>query len=119
LAFLILIVDDSRIARKILRRALPDGDFEIREAADGQECLDICEQEMPDLVFLDLTMPGINGFETIERLKRINPDVKVVVVSADVQRQSKAVSAELGAAAFLSKPLDDDEVRAIVEKMLP
>jgi CheY-like chemotaxis protein len=115
----ILVVDDSRIARKIVRKALSEGDFAIREAASGLECVAACQEQMPDLVFLDLTMPEISGFETLTRLKQLNPEIQVVVLSADVQHSSRQAVEQLGAVAFLRKPLDRDDVRDLLRRLLP
>ena len=100
----ILITDDSRLARKMVRKALPPGDYAIREAEGGQECLDLYQEARADLLLLDLTMPGMDGIETLERLRAIDPQAKVVVVTADVQPKVRQRALELGALAVLSKP---------------
>lgn len=100
----ILIVDDSPISRKILRKVLPPGDYDIRECSSGQECLEKYAESRPDLVFLDLTMPGLDGFQTLELLKRHDPTAKVIVVTADVQSGSRARVLDLGAVDIIAKP---------------
>lgn len=100
----LLIVDDSPISRKIIRKCLPTGDFQIREASGGEECLRLYAAQKPDLVFLDLTMPGMDGFETLERLRRMDPQARVIVVTADIQTTSRAKALSLGALEVVAKP---------------
>jgi two-component system chemotaxis response regulator CheY len=112
----LLIVDDSRISRQIIRKLLPSGDFEIREAADGRECLELYRQAPADLVFLDLTMPGWDGFETLRRLKEVDPGARVVVITADIQAGSRAKAMELGALEVISKPPKSEAINLAMEK---
>jgi two-component system chemotaxis response regulator CheY len=85
----ILIVDDSPVARKILKSCLPsDRSFEILEAGDGQEGLEMFEREHPDLTFTDLTMPVLDGVQALERMKKMRPEAMIVVCSADIQQKT-------------------------------
>ena len=65
-----LLVDDSRVIRKVARRILEDLDFECREAADGSEALKACRQDMPDLILLDWNMPVMNGLDFLKTLRK-------------------------------------------------
>lgn len=114
----ILIVDDSPISRKILRRVLPPGAHDIRECSSGQECLEMYQAVRPDLVFLDLTMPGLDGFQTLELLKRLDPSAQVIVVTADVQSGSRARVLALGAVDIIAKPPSSSAVEAAM-KLIP
>lgn len=101
----ILIVDDSAIARKFLKKSLPDDvEFEIKECVNGQECVDIYMEYAPDLVFLDLTMPVMDGVEALEQIKQMNPDAIVYVLTADIQKTTHDKIMSLGAYKFLKKP---------------
>jgi two-component system, chemotaxis family, chemotaxis protein CheY len=115
----LLIVDDSPISRKIIRKLLPPGPFDIREAGNGIECLKLYEQAPADLVFLDLTMPGMDGFETLTRLRALDPQAKVVVVTADVQTSSQARVKELGALVVIAKPPKSEVIKLIMERFCP
>lgn len=115
----LLIVDDSPISRKIIRKLLPPGAFDIREAGNGLECLELYKQAPADLIFLDLTMPGMDGFETLAHLKQINPQVQVVVVSADIQSSSLAKVMELGALQLIPKPPKAELLQQIIERYCP
>jgi CheY-like chemotaxis protein len=112
----LLIVDDSRISRHIIRKLLPSGDFDIREASSGEECLELYQQAPADLIFLDLTMPGWDGFETLRRLKEAYPGVRVVVITADIQAGSRAKALELGALEVISKPPKSEAICQAMEK---
>lgn len=74
MALSIIIIDDSGFSRKMLIRSLPSGEFNIREASGGLEGLSLYKEQRPDLAFLDLTMPGIDGFETLSRIKELDPE---------------------------------------------
>ncbi len=111
----ILIVDDSPISRKILRKVLPPGNYDIREGSSGQECLEKYAESRPDLVFLDLTMPGMDGFQTLELLKRQDPSAKVIVVTADVQSGSRTRVMDLGAVGVIAKPPSTEAIAAALK----
>jgi two-component system chemotaxis response regulator CheY len=115
----ILIVDDSRLSRQLLRRHLPENEHEIREASDGQECLRLYQEKRADLVFMDLTMPGMDGFETIWHLKNLDPQARVVVVTADIQSGSRAKCLELGALQVVAKPPAPGAITEVLRSHLP
>jgi two-component system chemotaxis response regulator CheY len=101
----ILVVDDSAIARKFLIRSLPDDiEFEIRECVNGLECVETYPEYKPDLVFLDLTMPVMDGVEALEKLKQIDNKAIVYVLTADIQKKTHETVMSLGAYKFLKKP---------------
>ena len=87
----ILIVDDSPVARKMLKSCLPDDrEYEIREAGNGAEGVELYKKFSPDITFLDLTMPVMNGYKTIPEIRKINPDAMIIVLTADIQPKSIA-----------------------------
>ena len=114
----ILIVDDSPVGRKMIQKCLPEGDFEIKHASNGKECILIYEEDRPDLVLLDLTMPEMDGFEALWRIKAMDPDCKVVVISADIQSETRRRIMELGALGFLSKPTTPEKLKELIGKYL-
>lgn len=113
----IMIVDDSRISRQIMKNLLPPGEHFIREAGDGMAALDLYREARPDIVFLDLTMPGMDGFETLAALREIDPSARVVVVTADVQPQARSRVESLGAMAMLSKPTTAASVAELIARV--
>lgn len=102
----ILIADDSAIARKFLIKSLPqDIDLEVRECVNGKECVDIYPEFKPDLLFLDLTMPVMDGIEALEIIRKADPDAIVYVLTADIQKTTHKKVIELGAYKFIKNHL--------------
>lgn len=115
----ILIVDDALFMRRVIRKNLEEcGCGEIAEAADGKEALELYRQQRPDLVLLDITMPGMSGLEVLEALCRDYPEARVVMCSAVGQDQMIANALMLGARDFIVKPFKADEFKKIVENAL-
>jgi len=114
----VLIVDDSGVSRQIVRRALPPWDLDVREASGGAECLSLYHEKRADIVLLDLTMPGMDGFETLQRLKALDAQARVIVITADIQTGSEKRVLDLGAQALLSKPVKTDALQAAMEACL-
>ena len=116
----ILVTDDSKMARKMLIRTLDnfsDKVHEILQAANGKECLEMYKEHNPDLVFLDLTMPVMDGFEALKELKKYDDNVQVIIVSADIQKGSLSKVLEDGAKNFVKKPIDADKMKSIFDKL--
>ncbi|MBP5744899.1 MAG: diguanylate cyclase [Lachnospiraceae bacterium] len=105
----IIIVDDEPLNRKIASRMLR-GRFEIREAASGEEALQLVNEKKPDLILLDVHMPGMNGHDVINRLKAVDDtfDIPVVFVTADDDRETEANGLMEGADDFITKPFRQD-----------
>lgn len=102
----VLVVDDSPIARKMLIRSLPaEWAIEITQAANGFEALAAYRAGKVDVMFLDLTMPEMDGYEVLETLRKEDLNCLVIVVSADVQERAQQRTRELGAIAFIQKPV--------------
>ena len=116
----ILVTDDSKIARKMLIRTLDnfsDKVHDILQATNGKECLEIYKKHNPNLVFLDLTMPVMDGFEVLKELKKYDENVQVIIVSADIQKGSLSKALEDGAKNFVKKPIDADKMKSILDKL--
>jgi two-component system chemotaxis response regulator CheY len=114
----ILVVDDSSYARGRLRQTLEAHEHTVFEASSGMQALEGFVVNPPDLVMLDLTMADLGGMEVLERLREIDPDVKVIVVSADIQRSTGRMATEKGAKRFLGKPADPEELIDAVNSVL-
>lgn len=113
----VLVVDDSPMARKMLVRALPaDWDIEVTQASNGREALAIYRQGKVDVMFLDLTMPEMDGYEVLETLRREDLNCLVIVVSADIQEKAQQRVRELGAIAFVKKPVDAARLRDVLKE---
>ena len=114
----VLVVDDSGLARRRARGILESAGFEVIEAEDGMAALERYFVDKPDVVLLDLVMKGMYGLEVLTKLREMDPQARVIVVSADVQTSSHELVAQGGAAGFLVKPVDANEVLTLVRSML-
>lgn len=114
----ILIVDDSGLARRNTRRILESAGYEVIEAEDGLTALEQYFVQQPAVVVLDLVMEGMYGLEVLSKLKDMDPDACVIVVSADVQTSSKDLVTTAGATAFLNKPVQAEQLLRAVREAL-
>ena len=114
----VTIADDSALSRKNVRRAIPeDWDVTISEATNGQEAIDAVEAGLADILFLDLTMPILDGFDVLRYVKSKHQKTVVIVISADVQPKSLELVSSLGAFRFLQKPLKPEELRETLHEV--
>ncbi|MCK9171914.1 MAG: response regulator [Desulfuromonas sp.] len=113
----ILIVDDSPVARMIMKKCLPAGhNLTIFEAGNGQQGVEQYERHRPDLTFMDLTMPVMDGFEALRRIKQINPQAVVIVATADIQEKVLQRVATFGALYTLKKPPTKEALAQALER---
>lgn len=107
MTFPVLICDDSALARKSVKRCLPeDWDVDIHFACNGQEAMNVLETQQIALLFLDLTMPVMDGIDVLTAIKQQGIEVFVIVISGDIQPVMQQKVAELGALDFIQKPVD-------------
>ena len=117
MAVSVLVVDDSPIARKMLIKALPpDWDIEITQAANGIEALAAYRAGHVDVMFLDLTMPDMDGYQVLETLRKEDLNCLVIVVSADVQEKGQERVLAMGAIAFIRKPITAEGLRDVLKQ---
>ena len=113
----VLVVDDSPMARKMLIRAIPpEWDIRIEQAGNGDEALEAYRRGQVDVMFLDLTMPEMDGFQVLETLRREDLNCLVIVVSADIQEKAQERVKGLGAIAFIKKPVDARKIEAVLRE---
>ncbi|MEW2047718.1 response regulator [Streptomyces sp. NPDC005476] len=115
----VLVVDDNKVIRQLIRVNLELEGIEVVTASDGAECLDVVHQVQPDLVTLDVVMPRLDGMRAAARL-RADPrtrDLPLVVISACTQYEVEA-GLEVGVDAFLAKPFDPAELVSVVRELL-
>ncbi len=108
-----LVVDDSRVVRKVARKILEDLDFTCDEAENGQEAMHACARQMPDAVLLDWNMPVLSGIEFLRRLRKMSggdqPKVVFCTTENDLAHIQEALSA--GANEYIMKPFDSDIIQ--------
>jgi chemotaxis protein CheY-P-specific phosphatase CheC len=111
----VLICDDSNFARKQMQRAIPDAwDVDISFAENGQEALDMIRAGKADVMFLDLNMPVMDGYQTMQIIKDEDLPTMVIVVSGDVQPEARTRMLALGALEFIRKPTDNAKLVEIL-----
>ncbi len=110
----VLIIDDERPIRKSFRSFLEDLEYKVLEADNGSVGLEIFERERPDIVIVDLRMPGMNGFEVVERIVEHSPDTPVIIVSGVGTISDSVAAMRLGAWDYIVKPIEDMSVLALV-----
>lgn len=114
----ILIVDDERPIRRILSVLLRDRRHRVAEVGSGEEALEALPEARPDLVLLDLKLPGIDGLETLQRIRAASPRTDVVMMTAFGTIASAVEAMRRGAFDYLAKPFDNDELLMIVDRAL-
>src|SRR5215204_4925468 len=114
----ILVVDDEAEIRKSLRMILEYEGYDVVEASSGGEGLALAEREAPDLVFLDVKMPGMDGLDVLQRLQASRESMPVVVISGHATKEEVANSIKRGAIDFIEKPLGSDRILVTVKNAL-
>ncbi len=115
----VLIVDDSRTSRKILKNILTENGYQVvGEASDGQTGYEQYIQLNPDLVTLDITMPVLDGLGSLEKIMNFDKDAKVVMVTAAGQKSKMVDAIKLGAAEFIQKPFEPEQILAIFKTVV-
>ena len=109
-----LIVDDSRVVRKVARRIVEDLRFEAEEAADGAQALDSCRKDMPDAVLLDWNMPVMNGIDFLRALRRAPGGERPVVVFCTTENDMNHIAEAMrsGANEYIMKPFDSEIIES-------
>lgn len=103
MAYKILVVDDEAEIRDVLRLYLEKDGYEVVEAADGMEALEVCKRAKPDLVILDIMMPGIDGYRVLRNVRQ-NSNIPVIMLSAKNSDSDKILGLDLGADDYIVKP---------------
>jgi len=112
----VLIVDDVKDIRDLIALFLEDLEVEIvGEAIDGHQALDLMDSLQPDIVFLDINMPGVTGLEILDKIKD-NNSIFPVIVSGDGDFETIKTSLDKGAQGFIAKPIDESKIIQIIDK---
>ncbi len=115
----VLVVDDVAFMRMMLKDILLKGGFEIAgEATNGAEAVRLYQELKPDLVTMDITMPEVDGIAAVKEIKKIDPNAKVVMVSAMGQQAMVIEAIQAGASDFIVKPFQPDRVLEALKKAL-
>jgi len=114
----ILVVDDEELIRWSLEQNLSDEGYQVLTAGTGEDALRVVREELPDLIFLDLQLPGISGMEVLQKVKEISSDIIVVIITALGVVEMVVKAMKLGAYDYINKPFNLDELSLIVEKAM-
>jgi two-component system, NtrC family, nitrogen regulation response regulator NtrX len=114
----ILVVDDEAEIRRSLRMILEYEGYDVQEASSGPEGIALIEREPPDLAFLDIKMPGMDGLETLEKIRQANESLPVVIVSGHGTVSTAVEATKLGAFDFIEKPLASERVLVTIRNAL-
>ncbi|KOO37301.1 response regulator [Priestia koreensis] len=115
----ILVVDDQYGIRILLTEVLQKEGYQSFQAANGFQAIEITQRESPDLVLLDMKIPGMDGIEILKRLKEIDPAIKVIIMTAYGELDMIQEAKDLGALTHFAKPFDIDEIRQAIKKYIP
>jgi len=113
----ILVVEDGQSQREMLQDFLREKGYETFEAGQGEAALDLLARNYVDLMLVDYKMPGMNGIELLERVKRINPEIDVIMMTAYGTVETAVQAMKAGAADYIAKPIDLDELLILIDRI--
>ena len=115
----LLIVDDSSVMRRTIEKNLQNYDLEIiGQAANGVEAVQMVMDEKPDVVTLDITMPEMDGIACLEQIMKINPNTKVMIITALADKLTGLIALDKGARGFMYKPVNAEDLSRSFDKLL-
>jgi twitching motility two-component system response regulator PilH len=116
----ILIVDDSPTIVAMLRKFLQQNGYQTLEAGDAEKGIEIARAERPDMIFLDIVLPGMNGFAALRTLRRdaVTREIPIIMISGNEQATEQFYAQRIGADDFMKKPFSRSEVFARIERLL-
>lgn len=117
----VLVVDDESVTRRLVAHALKVMDVEVIGAENGYRALEVAPQQPLALALVDINMPGMNGFEVVQELRKLPnmQDVPIIIFTARNQTGDEQMAQKLGASGFLYKPFSTQELRQLVAQHLP
>ena len=115
----VLVVDDSSFMRSLLTKIIkksPKID-DVVEAMDGNSAVEKYQQEHPNLVTMDIDMPGMNGLEAAKKIKELDPKAKIVMVTSANKEEMKKEAQKIGTLGYITKPFDAEKISVIIDKI--
>ena len=114
----ILVIDDEKFITRSLKQHLEKEGYEVFTASSGEEGLEVFKADSPDIIFLDLNMPGIGGIETLKSLRKLSNDVIVIIITAHGDIETAVSAIKLGAYDFVEKPFELDRISVLIKKAM-
>lgn len=112
----VLFIDDEEGIRKVMAISLADAGYEVLTAADGESGLRLCQEHSPQIIITDIRMPGIDGLEVLRRIKEMDPDREVIVVTAFGEMETAIRALQLDASDFITKPIQDEALAVALKR---
>lgn len=112
----ILVVDDEKSALELFHRILKKKEYTVLTANNGKEALELADKERPDLVILDLNLPGISGIEVLRRIKKVDENIEVIVITGYGTMKTVKTAMRLGAYDYITKPFDINYVSSLIKE---
>ena len=114
--FHILVVDDNAPFRESFAKAVKSTGLSVHTASDGQEALDFLERKKVDLIFSDIRMPGLSGLDLLKRVKRLYPNIEIVLMTAYTETTSLVDGMDFQASGYLKKPVKRHEIIEVIQQ---
>lgn len=114
----LLVVDDQMGVRRLLFEAFNEEGYQVELAGSGHEALEKVRKTAPDIILMDMKMPGMNGLETLHEIKKVDDTVPVVMMTAYGELEIVAEAMKLGIKEYVTKPFDINELRGLVKKVI-
>lgn len=114
----ILVVDDSNLITAVIANFAKGYECEMIPAMSGEEAIEKYKQEKPDLVFMDIKMPGMNGIVALEEIMKIDPKAKVVMCTALKEKSQEERAMKAGAVGYITKPFTKEEILNVLKSQL-
>ncbi len=112
-----MVVEDEKVANELLSSTFKNFFSDVTSAFDGKEALRLYEENIPDIVFVDIIMPEMDGIELSRRIKEINPNQIIIVISASNDIQKISESIEIGVNSFIQKPIDTKKIIELLDSI--
>lgn len=112
----ILLIDDDKDIRQVISIVLEDAGFNVATASNGEQGINICKQFSPQIVITDMRMPGMNGIQVLEALKKIDPAIEVIVLTAFGEMDQAAKALKLDASDYINKPISDEVLFIVLKR---
>lgn len=116
----IMLVDDSRITKRLMTKAIEEmaGDYDIITASNGLEAIEKFKSDKPDLVFMDINMPEMDGLTATRKIIEFDNSALIIMLSAHKSQFERVEAAKSGAKDFVTKPINFDEIRITIQKYI-
>lgn len=114
----ILVVDDEKGVSELFHRILKEDEYTVLTANSGKEALELVEKKSPDLVILDLKLPDMSGIQVLHRLKKINENIEVIIITGYGTIKTARMAMRLKAYDYITKPFDINYIKALIKDAL-